>query len=144
MGCKVTKEDDYIEVEGRPLKAIRAEMTKYPDIVTPLAVTAAFADGVSEFYGISHLKSKESDRLKDPITELRKMGINAWSTKDSIFVEGGEPYGAEIDTHGDHRIAMAFAPPGLVVEDGVIVINNKDVVGKSNLIFWDQFSSLYQ
>ena len=52
MGCEVNKGDDFVEVIGKPLKAIKADMGDYPDIVVPLAVVAAFASGKSEFFNI--------------------------------------------------------------------------------------------
>lgn len=129
MGCEVNKGEDYIEVIGKPLKGIRVDMQNYPDIVQPLAVVAAFAEGKSEFYNISHLKYKECDRLEAPVVELKKMGIDATATEDSIIVKGGKPHGAEIETYNDHRMAMSFSIAGLVVEG--MKIKNPENVNKS-------------
>jgi 3-phosphoshikimate 1-carboxyvinyltransferase len=141
MGCEVNVGSDWVEVVGKPLKGIRADMRDYPDIVTPLAVTAAFANGISEFYNIGHLLYKESNRLTAPVVELRKMGIDALCTEDSLVVNGGKPHGAEIDTHSDHRMVMGFAPAGLKIPG--ITIRNPENVGKSFPDFFERFNQLY-
>jgi 3-phosphoshikimate 1-carboxyvinyltransferase len=141
MGCKVVKGNDSITVEGAELKAIRKDMNNFPDIVQPLSVVAAFAKGKSEFTNIGHLKFKECDRLKAPATELKKMGINAVDTDDSLVVEGGVPHGAKIDTYNDHRMAMSFAIAGLKVPG--IIIKNPENVKKSFPDFFERLKSFY-
>lgn len=135
MGCVVNKNQDFVEVIGKELKGIRADMSNYPDIVQPLAVVAAFAKGKSEFYNISHLKYKECDRIKAVVTELRKMGIKVEGSDDSIIVEGGNMKGCEIETYNDHRMAMSFSIAGLAVEG--VKIKNPENVNKSFPGFFD-------
>lgn len=126
MGCSVQKGDDYIQVKGDRLKGVTLDMQDYPDIVQPLAVVAAFAEGESTFHNISHLKYKECDRIEAPAAELRKMGIEVRTTDDSLTVVGGKPHGAEIDTYKDHRMAMSFAVAGLAV-DGIFIKDPENV-----------------
>jgi 3-phosphoshikimate 1-carboxyvinyltransferase len=140
MGCDVKKTDDYIEVIGKPLKAIKVDMQDYPDIVPSLAVVSAFAEGTSEFYNIGHLKYKESDRIEGPVTELKKMGIKAEAEEDRIIVEGGKPYGAVIDSYKDHRMVMSFSMAGLKVPG--IKIRNPENVLKSFPDFFDVLKKL--
>jgi len=141
MGCSVDRGADYVEVVGGPLNAIEVDMGDYPDLVPALAVTAAFAKGESKFTGIAHLKDKECNRLLAPVEELPKMGIEARCTEDSLIVVGGVPHGATIDAHADHRIAMAFSAPGLVVP---ITINGTEYMAKSCPDFLDRMEALYK
>ncbi len=142
MGCDIREGKNWIEVKGNKLKPIKRDMNDYPDIVQPLAVVAAFAEGKSEFTNIAHLRYKECDRLKAPVTELKKMGINAIDAEDSLIVEGGhQMHGAEIDTYNDHRMAMSFAIAGLKIPG--IKIKNPEVVNKSFPEFWGRLESLY-
>ena len=137
MGCKVKKnsKDCWIEVEGiLLLNSIIVDMNHMPDTVPTLAVVAAFAKGITYITGLEHLKVKESDRLEAPKNELRKMEIQTKATTDSLDIEGGSPYGAVIDTYGDHRIAMAFAVAGSRIPG--IEIQNPNVVNKSFPNFW--------
>jgi 3-phosphoshikimate 1-carboxyvinyltransferase len=142
MGCDINYGNNHVEVIGKPLKAIRANMCDYPDIVSPLAVVASFADGESEFYDISHLKYKECDRLIAPITELKKMGIDARCTDDCILIKGGNPHTAIIDTYKDHRMVMSFAAAGLKVPG--MIINNPENVSKSFPNFFELLEGLYK
>jgi 3-phosphoshikimate 1-carboxyvinyltransferase len=142
MGCRVSKTSDGIGVAGGPLCAIEADLADMPDQVPTLAVVAAFARGTTVIKNVAHLKSKESDRLTATVTELKKMGIDAACTENDLFVRGGEPKSAIIDTYNDHRIAMSFAMAGLNVPG--VCIQNESCVEKSFPAFWQVFESIYQ
>jgi 3-phosphoshikimate 1-carboxyvinyltransferase len=78
---------------------------------------------------------KESDRLATVTSELRNLGAHVDERQDSLRIEPGwsaEP--ATIETHNDHRIAMAFAVAGLA--RGGVTIANEQVVSKSYPRFW--------
>ncbi len=127
MGCRIEKGDNYVEVIGPDkLRAVEVDMNTMPDTAVTLAVLASIAEGITRITGISSLKTKESDRIKSLETELQKIGIHVIATNDSLTIYGGNPHGARIDTHGDHRIAMAFSPIGLAVK-GIIILNPKEV-----------------
>jgi len=116
-------------------------MNNYPDIVQPLAVVAAFAEGESEFYNIEHLKYKECDRITAPAEELKKMGIDAIAEKDRLIIKGGTPTAAEIETYNDHRMAMSFSIAGLKIPG--IKIKSPKCVKKSFPDFWKKLEELY-
>ncbi len=144
MGCSVKKGKEAITVEGTSaLKPITFDMNSYPDIVPPLAVVAACAKGKSEFTNIAHLRYKESDRLKALENELKKIGIDATATKDSLIVNGAPEklHGAEIECYNDHRIAMSFAVLGLKVKG--IVIKDEKCVAKSFPGFFDILGKMH-
>ena len=141
MGCNVTTEPDGITVCGSPLSAADVDMGDMPDMVPTLAVVAAFAEGSTIIRNVAHLKAKESDRLVSVVNELVKMGIDARCSTDELIVTGGKPRGAEIETYGDHRIAMSFAVAGLVTPG--TFIQDENCVEKSFPEFWDVFEGLY-
>jgi len=135
MGCAVKNEPDGITVSGGDrLRAVEVDMGDMPDIVPTLAVVAAFADGTTVIKNVSHLKSKESDRLTSVVNELIKMGITARCTDDALMVAGGQPRKAEIETYGDHRIAMSFAVAGLAAPG--TMIRDEHCVEKSFPNYW--------
>ena len=140
MGCEIAAEPDGIVVCGRYLRATDVDMGDMPDMVPTLAVVAAFAEGTTIIRNVSHLKAKESDRLTSVVTELVKMGIDARCSEDELIVTGGKPRGAEIETYGDHRIAMSFAVAGLVTPQTIILGEN--CVEKSFPNFWSVFEKL--
>ncbi|CAB1056730.1 3-phosphoshikimate 1-carboxyvinyltransferase (EC [Olavius sp. associated proteobacterium Delta 1] len=141
MGCEITSEPDGITVSGSFLKAADVDMGDMPDMVPTLAVVAVFAEGTTIIRNVSHLKTKESDRLAAVVNELVKMGIDARCSTDELIVTGGKPLGAEIETYGDHRIAMSFAVAGLVTPG--MFIQDENCVVKSFPDFWHVFEGLY-
>ncbi|NNL75501.1 MAG: 3-phosphoshikimate 1-carboxyvinyltransferase, partial [Desulfobacterales bacterium] len=143
MGCSVKKEPDGITVAGGDrLRALEIDMRDMPDMVPTLAVVAAFAEGTTVIKNVSHLKSKESDRLTSVVRELLKMGITARCSDDELMVAGGQPRGAEIETYGDHRIAMSFAVAGLAVPG--MRIRDQHCVEKSFPNYWGVFERMYR
>ncbi len=140
MGCRVEENHSGIEVTGGNLKGITVDMANMPDVVPTLAVVAAFAKGDTVVTGVSHLKEKESNRLMAPVNELRKMGIAAEFSGDTLKVTGGSPKGADIKTYDDHRMAMSFAVAGLRTQ-GVNILD-AECVNKSFPNFWEVFEKL--
>lgn len=142
MGCTIRNEPDGVTVAGGDrLKAVEIDMGDMPDMVPTLAVVAAFARGTTVIKNVSHLKSKESDRLGAVVSELIKMGITASCTEDEMVVTGGQPRGAEVETYDDHRIAMSFAVAGLKAPG--TIIRDENCVEKSFPNFWEVFEGLY-
>jgi 3-phosphoshikimate 1-carboxyvinyltransferase len=142
MGCSVKNEPDGISVAGGArLRAVEIDMGDMPDMVPTLAVVAAFAEGTTVIKNVAHLKSKESDRLTSVANELIKMGITARSSDDGLIVTGGQPRGSEIETYGDHRIAMSFAVAGLAAPG--TIIQDEDCVEKSFPNYWQVFEGMY-
>jgi len=142
MGCTISHEADGIRVAGGDLSAVTVDMADMPDMVPTLAVVAAFAQGTTVIENVAHLKAKESDRLGSVVNELSKMGIEASCSDTGMKVTGGNPGGAEIDTYGDHRIAMSFALCGLKTPG--VFIKDEGCVEKSFPNFWDVFEELYK
>lgn len=98
---------------------------------------------------VRHLRIKESDRLAAMSSELRRLGVKIREREDGLEIEGSwsdrshiptQP--VQVQTHGDHRVAMSLAVCGLV-RPGVIV-TAPEVVGKSYPGFWDDLSHLIQ
>jgi 3-phosphoshikimate 1-carboxyvinyltransferase len=141
MGCRVTRGSDWIEVLGGELHGIEIDMNEVPDLVPTLAVTAAFAQGKTVIRNIGHLRLKESDRIHALAVELSKMGIRVKEEEDGLEIEGGNPYGAEIETYDDHRMAMSFAIAGLAVPG--VKIKGERCVDKSFPGFWKTLQKLY-
>ena len=90
-----------------------------------LAVAAAFAEGTTRMTGLAELRVKESDRLAAIAAGLTEIGITCRMGKDWLEVDGrgadGVPGGGRVQTHMDHRIAMAFLVAGLAARREVTV-----------------------
>jgi len=74
-----------------------------------LFIAAACADGTTRLSGAEELRVKESDRIQVMADGLTVLGIDAQTQTDGIIIRGGEFGGGVIESHGDHRIAMAFS-----------------------------------
>jgi 3-phosphoshikimate 1-carboxyvinyltransferase len=107
-----------------------SEVPGLVDEVPVLAVAAACAQGETRFVGVGELRMKESDRLSALCSELGEMGVQLHIDGDDLIVEGGRLVGGEVDSHGDHRIAMACAVAALVA-DGPTTVNGWEAVSTS-------------
>lgn len=116
------------------------DMKNCLDIVPTVAVMAAFSKKETHLFGLENLEFKESNRIESTASELRKIGVRVESGKDFMRIQGGNPHGALINPHGDHRIAMAFAIAGLKIPG--ILIQNPEVVNKSFPNFFEILKSL--
>ena len=100
-----------------------AEVPGAIDELPILAVAAAFAEGETRVTGAEELRVKESDRLA-ALEQLRALGVAFETTRDGFVVRGrpdARLAGGRIATHGDHRIAMAFAIAGLRSAGGITI-----------------------
>ncbi|MGB9711923.1 MAG: 3-phosphoshikimate 1-carboxyvinyltransferase [Dissulfurimicrobium sp.] len=145
MGCRVEKGSNGVTVEGPAdgaLLPVEIDMVKMPDVVPTLAVTAAFAKGVTHIKNVAHLRIKETDRIRAVAAGLARLGVRVEELPDGLIIHGGgSMHGAGIETYDDHRIAMAFAVAGLKVKG--VVIEDPDCVAKSFPSFWELWKDLY-
>ena len=104
-----------IHVKYAPLCAITVEdnISWLIDELPALSIAFACADGVSVVKNAEELRVKESDRISTVVNGLRACGIEVDEVHDGYSVRGGELKEAQIDSHGDHRIAMSFIIAGL-------------------------------
>ena len=139
MGMSFQKTDNSIVASGSGnLQAIEVDMSEMPDVVQTLAVMACFASGTTLITNIAHLAYKESNRIKDTATEIKKTGINIEFGEDFLRIEGGVPHAAEIETYDDHRMAMSMALLGCKTK-GITILDHK-VVNKSFPRYWEMMS----
>jgi 3-phosphoshikimate 1-carboxyvinyltransferase len=141
MGCRAEWGTNGVTVYGGELRGMEVDMQDMPDMVPTLAVTAAFAQGKTVIYNVGHLRLKESDRLRAIAEGLQRLGIKVIEEKDRLTIIGGNPRGAVIDPHNDHRIAMSFAVAGLVAKG--VRISHENCVEKSFPQVWATFEQLY-
>lgn len=92
-----------------------------------LFVAAASARGKTTFSGISELRVKESDRIAVMAAGLKAMGVSINETADGAVIRGGACSAASVDSHGDHRVAMAFAVAGTVASGPVRILDTAAV-----------------
>ncbi|TAN04407.1 MAG: 3-phosphoshikimate 1-carboxyvinyltransferase [Rhodanobacteraceae bacterium] len=99
------------------LRGIKVPVEHVADMIDEfpvLFVAAACADGATTIRGAEELRVKESDRIAVMAAGLRALGVGVDETPDGAVIEGGRLHGGVVDSHGDHRCAMAFAVAGAV------------------------------
>lgn len=113
MGAKVIRGEDYVDIgsDGN-LKAIDIDLSNAPDLLITVAVLAAMAEGTTNITGVAHARVKETDRIDTTCRELEKLGCKLVEREDGMSITGGVNSGV-VDSHGDHRLAMAFSLIGL-------------------------------
>jgi len=140
-GAKMTISENQIEISKSELKAFEFDATESPDLFPPLVALASYCEGVSIIKGVSRLIYKESDRAKVLKEEFGKLKINIEINDDIMFVTGGRPQAARVESHDDHRIAMAVAISSLGAK-GRVYIRDSQCVAKSYPGFFNDLRNL--
>jgi 3-phosphoshikimate 1-carboxyvinyltransferase len=116
-----------VRIEGAALRGTVIAGDEIPNVIDEipaLAVAAALAGGITEIRDAAELRVKESDRIREVVLRLQAMGARVEELPDGMRIHGGAPLrGTVVDSHGDHRIAMAFAIAGSFA-DGVTEIRD--------------------
>jgi 3-phosphoshikimate 1-carboxyvinyltransferase len=123
MGAHVEREPERITVTGSgTLHGVEVDMADISDTAQTLAAVAVFADAPTRIGGIGFIRGKESDRVGDLATELRRAGIAVEIDEDGLTVTPGAVRPTRFHTYDDHRMAMSLAllglrAPGIEIED---------------------------
>lgn len=96
-----------------------------------LALVATQAQGTTRIRDAAELRVKETDRIATTVAELRKLGAEIEGLPDGVVVRGPSPLvGGEVDSHGDHRLAMTLAVAGLLAS-GETLVHDADCIADS-------------
>lgn len=142
MGCTIERHRAAVTATGpAELAPVDVDVSAMPDQVTTVAALAALADGRSTITGAAVTRGHETDRLAALAGELAKLGVAVEERPDGLVVHGGTARGpARLDTHDDHRLAMAFAAVAARVPG--IVITEPGCVTKTYPGFWVDLDKL--
>jgi len=133
MGVQVKVGKGSVEVQNvkNELRPLDVDLKDNPDLIPVMTIASCFADGKSIIRGAKRLRLKESDRETALLSELMKLGAKIRSIKGIIQIEGIKKIkGAQLDSHGDHRIAMACVVAGLRAA-GTTTIKGIECINKS-------------
>lgn len=141
FGATVTATEEGVTVSPAPLKAINVDVMDIPDLVPPIALVAACAQGATVITGAARLKLKESDRLESVSGALRALGGRAEVTEDGLIIQGGKLFGGRVNSANDHRIAMLGAIASCVCSASLRVVG-AEAVEKSYPDFWEDLERM--
>ncbi|CAH15610.1 TPA: 3-phosphoshikimate 1-carboxyvinyltransferase [Legionella pneumophila subsp. pneumophila] len=115
----------YSQLKGIdiPVSMVPLAIDEFPVIF----IAAACAQGKTTLHGAKELRLKESDRIGAMVDGLNQLGVHAEGFDDGILIEGGSIQGGEVNSRGDHRIAMSFAIAGAVASAPVTIKNCANV-----------------
>jgi len=107
-----------------------------------IALAACFAQGETVIRDAAELRVKESDRIRNTVSELRRLGADIEELADGMHIRGlGRLHGANVSSHSDHRLAMLLAVAGLIAQ-GETIIRNPQAVAISYSCFWGDLKHL--
>jgi 3-phosphoshikimate 1-carboxyvinyltransferase len=155
MGADLAIEEDRV-IAGEPVADIVVRSSRLQGTVVEgdlvsrlideapaLAVAAAFAQGQTVIRDASELRAKESDRIATVVTQLAALGARITEHEDGMTIEGGGPSslrGGDVESFGDHRLAMALAVAGLASSE--VRLRDADAVAVSYPTFWSDLAKL--
>lgn len=132
FGGEATKVSCDKTVDGE----YKVDMGNFSDEFSIMAVIAAIRNGKTIIENIGHLRHQECDRVNVMKENLEKCGIACKATDSTLTIDGGKPHGCLVDSHGDHRTAMAFTMLGLLTGD--MAIADYEYVGKTFGEFFEE------
>lgn len=140
MGADITVENER-EVGGEPVADLRVRHAPLKGIAIPedqvplaidefpvLFIAAVCAEGQTVLTGAEELRVKESDRIQVMADGLAQLGVQTTVTEDGIVIDGGQTMASgTVNSHGDHRIAMAFSVASLRAEGEITITDCANV-----------------
>lgn len=118
----VDKEKGNLVVCGsNELDGIECDLTNTPDLLPVVSILSLKAKSRMRIYGISHARLKETDRVSNIVSELRKLGVNVSEKQTEITIQPIKKIkNAKLDSHNDHRLFMAFSIASLLTEKSIV------------------------
>ncbi len=141
MGATVNVFRNHIEARPGRLRGLDADLNHMPDAAMTVAMLALFAEGSTRIRNIYNWRVKETDRLAAMARELRKLGADIEEGEDSLVINPPEQLKpADIQTYGDHRMAMCFS---LAALGGVLInLDDADCVAKTFPDYFKVYNAL--
>jgi 3-phosphoshikimate 1-carboxyvinyltransferase len=142
MGAKFTLGNQTLTIhKNSHLKGMKIDINDFIDALPILAVIGCFAEGTTEIMGAAIATEKESDRIACIALELKKMGAEVEEIPDGLIVHSSSLHGATLETHWDHRLAMALSVAALAAKRES-AISGIECVAKTYPNFYEDFRSI--
>lgn len=142
MGVTLERGESCLRALTSEIKGIDIDGSQCPDLVPILAVLGSLARGTTRIINVGRLRIKECDRLFATARELNKIGGRVKELQDSLIIEGIDEFrGGAVNSHNDHRIAMALAIAATRAKEAVI-IEEPLAIEKSYPKFFEDYISL--
>lgn len=142
FGADIFIENGIVKSSYHHLRGITIDAGAIPDLIPPLSVVAAAAQGETHIANAARLRIKESDRLSAICSNLSLLGADVIEGNDNIIIRGGHRLtGTVLSGYNDHRIVMSAVIASLIT-DGTITVSDSEAINKSYPGFFEDFKSL--
>ncbi len=142
FGADVKISGGSVTISPNRLEGIEIDARQIPDLVPILAVTAAFANGVTRITNAERLRIKESDRLASISSALNRLGADVTETPDGLIIHGRDGIsGGTVEGCNDHRIVMSMS---IAAEraSGKVTVTDASSINKSYPSFFEDYNRL--
>ena len=113
MGADIRVTEQGLHIRGVQLEGIEIDLADMPDALPALAVIGCLAQGTTRIRNVAHARLKETDRIAVMCRELASMGAEISELPDGLTIQTSQLIGRPVQSHRDHRVAMALAMAGL-------------------------------
>lgn len=141
MGGNIVFDEHITVKKGGRLKGISIDINDCIDALPILAVVGCFAEGETHIYNGKVARTKECNRIKAIVTELRKMGGDLEETEDGVKVRYSPLVGTQVFSYHDHRMAMSLAIAGMAAQ-GQTTVESVECIAKTFPSFQSTFQAL--
>ncbi len=142
MGMQVSRSGKEVTLKsGSFLRGGTFDINDMPDSIAALAVLGCCAEGETRLINVAQARIKETDRIKVMAGELTKMGADIHELSDGLVIRKSRLTGARVDSHDDHRVAMALALAGMAAE-GETIIEKAECAEVTYATFQEDFVAL--
>ncbi len=127
LGADISVTSEEVQLRGTQLRGGEIDLNAMPDALPALSVVGCLAEGETHIRNVAHARLKETDRITTMRAELSKLGADVTELEDGLIIRHSPLVGATVDSHHDHRIAMALSIAGLTAQ-GRTHIRDADAV----------------
>jgi len=121
MGGSLEQTDQGLHVRSSQVRGDELDLGDTPDALPVMAVIGCLAEGTTRLRNVAHARFKETDRIAVMRQELRAMGADIDEHEDGLTIRTSRLHGTTVDSHHDHRIAMALCMAGLAAQGTTVV-----------------------
>lgn len=123
MGADIQQTDEGLRIRGSQLEGAELDLSDIPDALPALAVVGCLARGTTRLCNVAHARLKETDRIATMCHELRAMGADIEEQPDGLIIRESALQGAVVQSHQDHRVAMALAIAGAAAQGTTRIVD---------------------
>lgn len=127
MGADIELTTEGLQIRGRQLQGAELDLNDMPDSLPALAVVGCLAAGETRLRNVAHARLKETDRITTMAQELSRLGADIAELPDGLVIRESRLQGETVNSHHDHRIAMALSIAGLTATGRTRILNAEAV-----------------